>query len=85
MKVLNKFILIERVPDKNENKLGLIMTMEDKRELRYSKARVISVGPSVSGMSETSEIYFDKAAGHDVLIDERRLTVIQEKDVVCVL
>jgi co-chaperonin GroES (HSP10) len=85
MKVLNKFILIERIADKNENKVGLIMTMEDKSELRYSKAKVISVGPLVFGMSETSEIYFDKAAGHDVLIDEKRLTVIQEKDVVCVL
>lgn len=85
MKVLNKFIVIERVLDKNENKLGLIMTMEDKRELRYNKAVVVSVGSLVSGISETDEIYFDKAAGHDVLIDEKRFTVIQEKDVVCVL
>lgn len=85
MKVLNKFIVIERVLDKNENKSGLIMTMEDKRELRYNKAVVVSVGSMVSGISETNEIYFDKAAGHDVLIDDKRLTVIQEKDVVCVL
>ncbi len=85
MKVLNKFIVIERVLDKNENKSGLIMTMEDKRELRYNKAVVVSVGSLVFGISETDEIYFDKAAGHDVLIDEKRFTVIQEKDVVCVL
>jgi len=39
----------------------------------------------VSGISVGDEIYFDKAAGHDVLIDDKRLTVIQEKDVVCVL
>ena len=85
MKVLNKFLIVERVLDKAENKSGLIMTMEDKRELRYNKAVVVSVGGLVSGISETDEIYFDKAAGHDVLIDEKRLTVIQEKDVVCVL
>jgi co-chaperonin GroES (HSP10) len=85
MKVLNKFIVIERILDKNENKSGLIMTMEDKRELRYNKAIVVSVGSLVSGISEANEIYFDKAAGHDVLIDDKRLTVIQEKDVVCVL
>ena len=85
MKVLNKFIVIERILDKNENKSGLLMTMEDKRELRYNKAIVVSVGSLVSGISETDEIYFDKAAGHDVLIDEKRFTVIQEKDVVCVL
>ena len=85
MKVLNKFIVIERILDKNENKSGLIMTMEDKRELRYNKAIVVSVGSLVSGISEANEIYFDTAAGHDVLIDDKRLTVIQEKDVVCVL
>lgn len=85
MKVLNKFIVIERVLDKNENKSGLIMTMEDKRELRYNKAVVVSVGSLVSGILESDEIYFDKAAGHDVLIGEKRFTVIQEKDVVCVL
>lgn len=85
MKVLNKFLIVERIADKSENKSGLIMTMEDKRELRYNKAVVVSVGSLVSGISETDEIYFDKAAGHDVLINEKRLTVIQEKDVVCVL
>lgn len=85
MKVLNKFIIVERIADNNERKSGLIMTMEDKRELRYNKAVVISVGSLVSGISEADEVYFDKAAGHDVLIDDKRLTVIQEKDVVCVL
>lgn len=85
MKVLNKFIVIQKVLDNNENKSGLIMTMEDKRELRYNKAVVVSVGSMVSGITDTDEIYFDKAAGHDVLIDEKRFTVIQEKDVVCVL
>jgi co-chaperonin GroES (HSP10) len=85
MKVLNKFLIVERVADKTENKSGLIMTMEDKRELRYNKAVVVSVGSMVSGITDTDEIYFDKAAGHDVLIGDTRLTVIQEKDVVCVL
>ncbi len=85
MKVLNKFIIIERIADKAENKLGLIMTMDDKRELRYHKAKVVKAGPLVQGMTEDSVVYFDKAAGHDVLIGDNRFTVIQEKDVVCVL
>jgi co-chaperonin GroES (HSP10) len=85
MKVLNKFLIVQRVLDNTENKSGFIMTMDDKRELRYNKAVVVSVGSLVSGITDTDEIYFDKAAGHDVLIDEKRFTVIQEKDVVCVL
>jgi len=85
MKVLNKFLIVQRVLDNTENKSGFIMTMDDKRELRYNKAVVVSVGSLVSGITDTDDIYFDKAAGHDVLIDEKRFTVIQEKDVVCVL
>lgn len=85
MKVLNKFIIIERIADKTESKSGLIMTIDDKRELRYHKAKVVKVGPLVQGMTEDSIVYFDKAAGHDVLIGDNRFTVIQEKDVVCVL
>lgn len=83
MKVLNKFILIEKIAE--ERKTVLLMTVDDKKELRYSKAKVISVGPMVSGITDANEIYFDKAAGHDVLIDDKRFTVVQEKDVVCVL
>ena len=85
MKVLNKFIIIEKIADSKERSSGLIMTVEDTRELRYNKAKVLSVGSMVSGITEANEIYFDKAAGHDVFIDDKRLTVIQEKDVVCVL
>lgn len=85
MKVLNKFLVIERIADANENKSGLIMTIDDKRDLRYNKARVVKVGSLVEGIRSADDIYFDKAAGHDVLIDNKRLTVIQEKDVVCVL
>lgn len=85
MKVLNKFIVIERMHDKKESKSGLIMTIEDTRELRYHKAKVVKAGPLVSGITEDDQVYYDKAAGHDVLIGENRFTVIQEKDVVCVL
>jgi co-chaperonin GroES (HSP10) len=85
MKVLNKFIIIEKTSTSNERASGLLMTMDDTKELRYSRASVVNVGPLVSGISESDVVYFDKAAGHDVLINDKRFTVIQEKDVVCVL
>jgi co-chaperonin GroES (HSP10) len=85
MKVLNKFIIIEKSSTPSERASGLLMTMDDTKELRYNKANVVNVGPLVSGISEGDVVYFDKAAGHDVLISDNRFTVIQEKDVVCVL
>jgi co-chaperonin GroES (HSP10) len=64
---------------------GFMYEADDMRELRYQKATVVSFGQNVMGVEQNSEILFDKVAGHDVLIDNDRLTVIQEKDVVCIL
>lgn len=85
MKVLNKFILIEKANTPNERASGMLMTFDDTKELRYHKANVIDIGSYVIGIVPNDTIYFDKSAGYDVLIDEKRFTVIQEKDVVCVL
>lgn len=85
MKVLNKFILIEKSSAPNERASGLLMTFDDTKELRYHKASVIDVGSMVIGIVAEDTIYFDKSAGYDVLMNEKRFTVIQEKDVVCVL
>ena len=85
MKVLNKFIVIERSNTPSERATGLLMTSDDTKELRYHKASVIDIGSMVVGIVPNDTIYFDKSAGYDVLMDNKRLTVIQEKDVVCVL
>ncbi len=85
MKVLNKFIVIQKSTTPNERGSGLLMTSDDTKELRYHKASVIDIGSMVVGIVPNDTIFFDKSAGYDVLIDDKRLTVIQEKDVVCVL
>jgi|APGre2960657404_1045060.scaffolds.fasta_scaffold05431_2 co-chaperonin GroES (HSP10) len=85
MKVLNKFLLVKREQENNMSTTGFMYGADDMRELRYQKATVVSFGQNVMGLEENSEILFDKVAGHDVLIENERLTVIQEKDVVCIL
>jgi hypothetical protein len=85
MKVLSKFILIDSIKESSERGSGLLMTAGDVKELRYVKAKVISCGELVNDIPADSIIYYDKASSYDVLIDSKRLTVIQEKDVVCVI
>lgn len=84
MKVLSKFMLIEPIKEPSERGSGLLMTAGDVRDLRYLKARVVFSGELVSDIPTDSIIYYDKVSSYDVLIDGKRLTVIQEKDVVCV-
>jgi len=53
--------------------------------MRYHKATVVETGVNIDGISSGDVILFDKVSGHDVLIGDQRMSVIQEKDVVCVL
>ncbi len=85
MKVLNKYILIEKVFEKVKAKSGLILTGEDVSEMRYHKGKVFDVGIQVSGIQYGDTVLYDKVNSHDVLINETRYTILQEKDVVVVL
>jgi len=83
MKVLSKFVLVKKHPESRETS-GFMYGIGDTRELRYHMADIVDLGDMVKGMKSGDKILFDKVAGHDVLINEDRLTVIQEKDIVCV-
>ena len=83
MKVLSKFVLVKKHPESRETS-GFMYGVVDTRELRYHMADIVDLGDMVKGMKSGDKILFDKVAGHDVLINEDRLTVIQEKDIVCV-
>jgi co-chaperonin GroES (HSP10) len=85
MKVLNKFILIDKIIEQKETKSGLLLSGEDSDDLRYHKAIIVSPGTNVLHINAGDTILFDKVAGHDVFIGENRYYLIQEKDVVCVL
>lgn len=85
MKVLNKFILIDKIIEQKETKSGLLLSGEDSDDMRYHKARIVEPGTNVLDIKPGNTILFDKVAGHDVFIGETRYYLIQEKDVVCVL
>jgi co-chaperonin GroES (HSP10) len=79
MKVLNKFLLIEKVVEQKTAKSGLILSGEEYQDMRYHYGVVVE--PGING----DKIMFDKVHSYDVVIDSNRFTVLQEKDVVCVL
>jgi len=85
MKVLNKYILAQKVAEQKQTKSGLLLTGEDSSEMRYHKATVFDVGIQVAGIQYGDVILYDKVNSHDVLINETRYVILQEKDVVVVL
>lgn len=85
MKAINKYIVITQIKEEYKTKSGLLLSNEDVSSMRYHKAVVVNPGTNVSTVKKDDVIYFDKAAGHTMLINDETFTIIEERDVVVVL
>ena len=86
MKAVNKFIIIDAIKEEvKPTESGLIITDKHQNDIRYKKAKVISVGSEISGLNIDDIIYYDKHAGYGIEFEKRYYLVIKEQDVVVVL
>ena len=85
MIVLGQNILITPIEEETKTKGGLIMSAADTKDLRYKKATVVAVGNSLDGIKPNNIIYFDKAAGHNIRVNDEMYTVITVRDAVVVV
>lgn len=85
MKIIGQNILIVPFEEETKSKGGLLMSASDTKELRYKKATVVAVGDLATSVKPGNFIYFDKAAGHSIRVNEDIYTVIRLQDVVVVL
>tara|TARA_Y100000385_G_scaffold135160_1_gene140357 strand:+ start:1793 stop:2053 length:261 start_codon:yes stop_codon:yes gene_type:complete len=86
MRPVGKYIIIE--VDKKTTKTtkkGLILDERNREDVRYSKAKVLSVGDDVSIINKENVIYYDKHAGFDLEIEDVFYKVIKEHDIVVIL
>ena len=85
MKPIGKYIVIKRINEELKTESGLLLSAQDASEFRYRKGEVIKQGTDVSVINSGDLIYYDKGAGHQMLIEDNPYTIIQERDVVVVL
>lgn len=85
MKVIGLNILVVPLEEETKTKSGLLMSASDTKELRYKKATVVAVGDLATSVKPGNFIYFDKAAGHGIRVNDDMYTVIRLQDVVVVL
>ena len=64
---------------------GLLLSENQKNDLRYRKALVVSAGEEVSGINENDEIFFDRHAGYKIEFEKNIYHVIKSQDVVIVV
>jgi co-chaperonin GroES (HSP10) len=84
MRVLNKFLLVKKVAEQKQTSTGLLLTGADSNDMRYHKAVTHSVGDGITGINAGDTILYDKVQSHEIILDNERMTIIQERDVVCV-
>jgi len=85
LKPIGKYIVIKTVDEELKTESGLILSGEDVNQMRYKRGLVIEAGTDVPNIKKDDDIYYDKAHGFTMLIDEKQYTIITERDVVVVL
>jgi co-chaperonin GroES (HSP10) len=85
MRVLGQNILIQVIAEEVVTDSGLILSEEEANiNARYRKARVHQSGED-STIEDGSVIYYDRSAGHSLMLDGETFTVITQRDVLVVL
>ena len=86
MKAIGKHIIIDPIKENNtKTKGGLILADSHREDIRYRRAKIISVGTDVNKLKAGNEIFYDKNAGFNIEINKENYKVIKEFDVVIVL
>jgi co-chaperonin GroES (HSP10) len=85
MKAINKYIIIEKILEEMRTDSGLLLSGEDANEFRYNKGVVVNPGTNVDTVKKGDVIYYDKSSGHTMVIQDKKFTIILERDVVVVL
>jgi co-chaperonin GroES (HSP10) len=86
MKAIGRNLIIEKVKEgTTKTKGGLLLAETHRDDIRYTEAKVISIGNDVEGVKENDSIFFDKHAGHKIEIGKNSYHVIKLQDVVIVL
>jgi len=84
MQAVNYYIITEKVKQEPVKVGGLELTEELNVDNRYLKAKVISIGNLVEGVSVNDIIHFDSHAGNGLTWKDKLYHVITIRDVVIV-
>jgi len=85
MKAINHFVIVDKIKEEPAKVGGLELTEKQNKDVRYLKAKVISVGDQVKELvSEGNIVRYDKHAGHGIEWNDSLYYVIKITDIVLV-
>jgi co-chaperonin GroES (HSP10) len=66
MKAINYYLVVDKIKEAPKKVGGLELTETQNKDIRYLKAKVISVGDQVPLIKEGDIVWYDKHAGHGI-------------------
>ena len=86
MKAIGKNLIIQKTKEgTTKTKGGLLLAENQREDIRYVEATIVSVGSDIVGINKKDKIFFDRHAGHKIEINKQTFHVIKAQDVVVVL
>lgn len=85
MRAFGKTIVITEIKEEVKNKLGLIITEANDRDIRYKLGEVFMVGEDVIGIQSGDKLYFDKVNSSELRLEGKKFLIINLSDVRVVL
>tara|TARA_Y100001938_G_C7926874_1_gene347335 strand:+ start:140 stop:400 length:261 start_codon:yes stop_codon:yes gene_type:complete len=86
MKAVGKNLIINVTKEgTTKTKGGLLLAENQREDIRYVEASIVSIGDEVKGLNKEDIIYFDRHAGHKIEINKKTYRVIKAQDIVIVL
>ena len=86
MKAIGRNLIIEKLKEgTTKTKGGLLLAENQREDIRYIEAKIVSVGSEVVGVKINDRIFFDRHAGHKIEIKKQSYHVIKAQDIVVVL
>jgi chaperonin GroES len=86
MKAIGRNLIIQKKKEgTTKTKGGLLLAENQREDIRYVEATIVSVGSDIEGIKEGQKIFFDRHAGHKIELEKQTYHVIKAQDVVVVL
>ena len=84
MKAINYYLVVDKIKEAPKKVGGLELTETQNKDIRYLKAKVISVGDQVPLIKEGDIVWYDKHAGHGIEWNDELYFVLKVPDIVIV-
>jgi len=85
MKAHGRTIVLKPIKEEVKNKIGLVITEANDREIRFKLGEVFESGDLVKDIKKGDKLYYDKLNSSEIRIEGEKYLIISENDVRVIL